>query len=458
MTPYLKLVASKVERAPMRGLSSIPALHGSLKDHQRDVTDFLLRAGCGAAFLDTGLGKTFIELEWSRVLHEHVNRPVLMLAPLAVSHQHKREADKFGIPATVVRSADDVCAGINITNYERLHLFQPETFGAIVLDESSIIKSFSGKTTRALMEFAESIPFRLAATATPAPNDHMEIGQHAQFLGVMRSSEMLARWFIADQTEMGRYRLKRHGVKSFWSWVASWSRCVAKPSDIGYSDDGYVLPPLNVHRHVVKTDITQDAGDALFRIPDMSATAIHKEKRITAPARAERIAELVNGDRDQWVVWCETNYEADELTARIPDALEVRGDMSVEMKEERLAAFTNGTARVLVSKPSICGFGLNWQQCHKTAFIGLNFSYEQFYQAVRRFWRFGQSEAVECHIAMAETELAIWNVIQRKQADHESMKAEMCEAMRRAVERRTVRNPYNPNVRATLPDWIRKTS
>lgn len=455
---YAKFLERKVESAPLRGIRDVPALNAAMMPHQRASTEFLLRAGCGAAFLDTGLGKTLIELEWARCVSEHERKPVLMLAPLAVSHQHKREAEKFGIAAHIAKTADDVGEGICITNYERLHHFRPEQFGGIVLDESSIIKSFTGKTTRALMAFAESLPFRLAATATPAPNDHMELGQHSQFLGLMASNEMLARWFIADQTEMGRYRLKKHGVCSFWSWVASWSRCLSKPSDLGYSDEGFALPPLNVHHHIVRADITQNTDGLLFRMPDTSATAIHKEKRLTAAARADKIAELVNADRDQWVVWCDTDYEADALTARIADAVEVRGSMKPETKEERLAAFTDGGIRVLISKPSICGFGLNWQRCHKTAFVGLSFSYEQFYQAIRRFWRFGQTHAVECHIAMAETEEAIWLAVRRKQEDHERMKVEMYAAMRRAIEVRGVKNNYQPTAAANMPTWLRSAA
>jgi hypothetical protein len=299
--------------------------------------------------------------------------------------------------------------------------------------------------------------FKLPATATPAPNDHMELGQHCNFLGVMRSSEMLARWFIADQTEMGKYRLKKHGIKPFWSWVASWARCVGKPSDLGYSDDGFNLPPLNIHKHVVSIDPTIGAGEGmLFRIPDTSATSIHKEKRITSMARAEMIAQLVRDEPNEpWMIWVETDYDADSIMSLLPEAVEVRGTMKPEMKEERLDAFTTGAIRILVSKPSIAGFGLNWQHCARTAFVGLSFSYEMFYQAIRRFWRFGQLRPVECHIAMADTETAIWNTIQRKQRDHEKMKREMFEAMKREVLIKGVKNPYNPTMKANYPAWLR---
>jgi hypothetical protein len=306
------------------------------------------------------------------------------------------------------------------------------------------------------MEFGDGMMWKLAATATPAPNDHMELGQHAQFLEVMRSNEMLARWFIADQSEMGRYRLKKHGIKAYWSWVASWARCVGKPSDLGYSDEGFELPPLNIHRHVVETDITKDAGDKLFRIPDVSATAIHKEKRLTSMDRATKIAEIVRDDPcEPWMIWVETDYDADSIMELLPEAVEVRGSMKPELKEERLNDFTMGKIQILVSKPKIAGFGLNWQHCSKTAFVGLSFSYEMFYQAIRRFWRFGQTRPVDCHIAMADTETTIWQTIQRKQKDHESMKAEMFEAMRREVLVKSVKNPYEAKQQAKMPQWLR---
>lgn len=451
---YLTLLERKAVQAPVRGLRDVPALHSAMFPHQRDVTEFLLRAGCGAAFLDTGLGKSLVSLEWGRVVAEHTRLPVLMLAPLAVSRQHAREAAKFGLSATLVRSADDLQPGVNICNYEMLHHFKPEAFGGLILDESSIIKSFTGKTTRALMAFGGSIPFKLAATATPAPNDHMELGQHSQFLGAMDSSEMLSRWFIADQRDMGRYRLKRYAVESFWSWVASWARCISKPSDIGYSDEGFALPELVLTHHTVAQDITQDTDGALFRIPNTSATEIHKEKRITADSRARVIAELVSSEpAEPWVVWVETDYEADAIMQYLPHAAEVRGSMPADVKEKRLIDFTE-SGGVIVTKPSIAGFGLNWQHCARVAFVGLSFSYEQFYQAVRRCWRFGQQRPVHVHVALADTEEAIWRAVRRKQADHEDMKVHMYAAMKRAVEVRGVKNNYRPTQIARLPQWM----
>lgn len=456
MGAYEDFLRSKEIRAQLSGMTRVPELSAHLFPHQRATVEFLLKAGRGAAFLDTGMGKTAVELEYGKRVVEHENKPVLMLAPLAVGKQHMHEAERFGVETSIARDQSDVTgARIYITNYERLHLFDRHAFGGLILDESSIVKSYTGKTTRALMEFGHEVRWKLPATATPAPNDHMELGQHAQFLGVMDSSEMLARWFIADQSEMGRYRLKRHGIKPFWSWVASWARCVGKPSDLGFSDDGFQLPPLNIHQHVVETDMTAGAEGMLFRIPDTSATSIHKEKRLTANDRAAKIAELVRAEPNEpWMIWVETDYDADAITALLPEAVEVRGSMKPETKEERLDAFTQGSIRILVSKPSIAGFGLNWQHCARTAFVGLSFSYEMFYQAIRRFWRFGQRRPVECHIAMAETETAIWQTIQRKKADHETMKEEMFEAMRREVLVSQVKRAYSPTQAARLPAWM----
>lgn len=452
---YTELLARRSTKAPRRGLDSVPSLHPDMFHYQRDVTEFLLSAGSGAAFLDTGLGKSLVALEWGRVVAQHTGKPVLMLAPLAVARQHVREAHKFGLEARVVRDQSEVAAGVNVTNYAKVDHFDAESFGGIVLDESSIIKNFTGATSRKLIGMFAETPFRLACTATPAPNDHMELGQHSQFLGVMPSNEMLSRWFIADQNNMGRYRLKGHGVKPFWNWVASWARCVSKPSDLGYSDEGFALPALNLERHIVKSDISIDAGDKLFRIPEMSATSIHQEKRLTADQRAEVVADLVNSDKGEaWVVWCDTDYEADALTARIPDAVEVRGSMSEDLKEQRLVAFSEGTVRVIISKPSVAGFGLNWQHCARIAFVGLSFSYEQFYQAVRRCWRFGQTREVQCHIAMADTEANIWDVVTRKSGDHEAMKAEMYAAMKRAHESREIKIDYQPTQPVALPAWM----
>jgi hypothetical protein len=462
VTPYHDLIAAKRLTFTARGLANVPDLNPSMNPHQAHVTEFALRTGCAAMFLDTGLGKTFCALEWGRVVVEFSNKPVLMLAPLAVAAQHAREAVKFGIDARAIREPDQIDgARVYITNYERLAKFDPSIFAGVILDESSILKSFNGKTTRALIDTFAKTPFRLACTATPAPNDHAELGQHSQFLGAMSQSQMLTRWFLHDSADTGTWRMKGHAVQDFWNWVASWARCVSKPSDLGFSDDGFVLPPLNLERHKVKADRSVDTGHEkdgqarLFRMPDTSATAIHGEKRKTIEARADLIAEVVAREPNEpWVIWCDTDYEADALTARIPEAVEVRGSMTPEQKEERLTAFSTGAVRIIITKPSVAGFGLNWQHCARVAFVGLSFSYESFYQAVRRCWRFGQSRPVNVHIACADTEESIWNVVSRKAGDHEGMKREMTAAMARVARIVPEQAPYTPTVPLRLPEWI----
>ncbi len=452
---YQDFLMSKKPTHKPDGISNVPALNSGLFPYQADVTEFLLRAGSGAAFLDTGLGKTFVQLEWARVAHQYENKPALILTPLAVSSQTQREAEKFDIEAKVVHSDADIINGLNIINYESLHKLDLSRFGAVVLDESSILKSFTGITTRKLIGSFANMRWRLAATATPAPNDHMELGQHAEFLGAMRSNEMLARWFIADQDQMGRYRLKGHAIRSFWSWVASWARCIGKPSDLGYSDDNFILPPLNTIKHIIQADLSEAADGMLFRIPDMSATSIHKEKRLTCEARAEKVAELIAAEPDEpWIIWCDTDYEADQLIQIIPDAIEVRGSQPPAEKEEKLVAFSTGKAKRLITKPSVAGYGLNWQHCARVAFIGLSFSYESYYQAVRRCWRFGQKRPVDCHVVMADTEMAILAAIQRKQQDHETMKQEMFAAMKRACITEKVKHEYNPQMKMEVPQWL----
>ena len=462
MNSYLDMIAAKRVVFQSRGLVHTPTLSAAMNPHQSHVTAFALRTGCSAMFLDTGLGKTLCALEWGRVIVEHTNRPVLMLAPLAVAAQHEREAIKFGIDAKAIREPDQITGPrVYITNYERLAKFDVSMFAGVVLDESSILKSFNGKTTRALIEGFAQTPFRLACTATPAPNDHAELGQHSQFLGAMSQSQMLTRWFLHDSADTGNWRMKGHAVQDFWNWVASWARCVSKPSDLGFSDDGFVLPPLNLERHKVSADRSIDTGhekdgqSRLFRMPDTSATAIHGEKRKTIESRADLIAEIVAKEPGEpWVIWCDTDYEADALTARIPEAVEVRGSMTPEQKEERLTAFSTGAVRIIITKPSVAGFGLNWQHCARVAFVGLSFSYESFYQAVRRCWRFGQSRPVNVHIACADTEESIWNIVSRKAGDHEGMKREMTAAMARAARIVHEQAPYAPTVPLQLPEWI----
>lgn len=461
---YHELIAAKRVAFEPRGFTDVSDrdLISSLFDHQKHGVEFALRTGCAAAFYDTGLGKTALALAWGDAVVRRTNKPVLMLAPLAVALQHTQEAARLGVDARLSRfggAPERPC--IAITNYERLERFDPADYAGVILDESSVLKSFTGKTTRKLIEAFAQTPYRLPCSATPAPNDHTELGQHAEFLGVMRPPEMLSRWFIADQANAGRYRLKKPAVRPFWDWVASWSRCVSKPSDLGFSDTGFEMPELRIERHIVQADRGTDAGEErdgqarLFRIPNTSATSIHKEKRLTKGERAVRTAELVRTEpNESWVIWVETDYDADALREVLPEAVEVRGSMSIDVKEERLASFSSGDTRILITKPSIAGYGLNWQHCARMAFMGLSFSYESFYQAVRRCWRFRQTRDVHAHVICADTEASIWDVVNRKSGDHSVMKREMSAAMARAARSHRVLELYQPTEGARLPNWM----
>jgi superfamily II DNA or RNA helicase len=450
---YRQFLDAKRPRAHAQGLAKLPPLLPALKPHQRDCVAFGLTQGRWACFLDTGLGKSLIELEWCRHAAHATNGLALILTPLAVAGQMAREAERFGIPARVIREQAEAAPGVNICNYDRLDRLNPAAFGAVALDESSILKSFTGATTRALISAFAGTPFRMAATATPAPNDHMELGQHAEFLGVMSGVEMLSRFFINDtSTASQQWRLKRHAERSFWDWVSSWARMAETPADLEHDATDYILPPLRVHRHRAAGDVRAPAG-ALFAA-DVSATTMYDVKRQTAGARAEMCAALVPAG-EACVIWCDTDHEADALKVAIPEAIEVRGSMPAEKKEAALAAFSTGEARILITKPSIAGFGMNWQHCSTMIFAGRTFSYEAWYQAVRRCWRFGQARPVDCHLIVAEGEDQIGRVIERKAADHASMKRAMAEAMRRnrATTAQT-RVVYQPTTKGSLPAWL----
>jgi len=451
---YVQFLSAKRPVALASGLADVPALHPGMKPHQRDCVSFGLKQGRWGLFLDTGLGKTLCELEWCKHAAAATNGYALILAPLAVASQIARtEATKWGFEVHHIREQADARPGINVCNYDRLDRIDPDAFGAVALDESSILKNFTGKTTQALIAAFQHHRFRLCATATPAPNDHMEIGTHAEFLGIMGSNEMLSRFFINDTMEASQsWRLKRHAEQQFWDWMASWCRMAETPADLGHDASAYVLPPLNVIRHKAAGDIRPAAG-ALFAA-EVSATTLHDVKRQTAASRAEAAARLVPVDKPA-LIWCDTDYEADALMSIIPGAAEVRGSHTADRKEETLAAFAEGRARVLITKPSVAGFGMNWQHCDTMIFVGRSFSYEAWYQAVRRCWRFGQMRPVDCHLIVAEGEDQIGRVIDRKSADHTRMKRSMAEAMRRAMAAEAgVRVPYQPNHKGEWASWL----
>lgn len=452
---YADFLASKAIRATERGLSNVPAMSGHLFPFQQACVGFALRAGSAGNFLSTGLGKTACELEWSAHAAEASNGKALILAPLSVGWQIEQEGKRWGYEARVIRDQSEAKTGINICNYDRIDKLDPAAFGAVALDESSILKSFAGKTSRTLIEAFSQHRFRLSATATPAPNDHMELGQQSDFLGVMPGSEMLMRWFINDtSTASQEWRLKKHAVTDFWDWCASWSRMAEMPSDLTgdqKDDAGFILPPMKIVRH--RAEASPIKGSDLFGMVDMSATSMHDVKRKTAGSRAKAVADLIDG-LEPWVVWVDSDYEADAVMALLPRAVEVRGSHTPEQKEAALRGFADGSVHILVTKPSICGFGLNWQHCARTVFVGRTFSYEAWYQAVRRFWRFGQKREVQVHLIVAEGEDAIARVIDRKADDHATMKTAMRAAMLRATEKTVSRKTsYHPKHKAGVPAW-----
>lgn len=452
---YRQFIASRAPKAKTHGFTPRP-INSKAKSHQEAVLQFALGKGKSAAFLDTGLGKSFIELEFARQCAEETGKPSLILTPLAVAGQMVREGQKFGIDARQIREKSEVGAGVMVANYERLAKLDPSSFGAVILDESSILKSYASKTRVMLQEAFEATPYKLAATATPSPNDHTELGNHAEFLGVMRQQEMLSKWFINDTaTASQEWRLKGHAIADFWGFVASWSRCATLPSDLGGDDTGYVLPDVQRRVHEVAADrMANVAQGMLFRIPELSATSFHEEKRLTLQERCALSADLANHDKPV-TVWCETNEESTLLAKMIDGAIEVHGALEPEEKERRILGFLDGTYRVMVTKPKLAGFGLNLQHCAHAVFASISFSYEQHYQAVRRSHRFGQSETVKNDIVIADTEAAIWNVINEKSQKHDEMKRRMAEAMRSAQMQASVRVKYDRPLDLAFPEWLK---
>lgn len=401
-------------------------IHPKLFGFQRDLVRWSVRKGRAALFADTGLGKTFMQLEWARL----IGGRSLIVAPLSVARQTRAEAGKLGLDVHYTRSGDDLSDGINITNYEMLEHFDPAAFTSVVLDESSILKSLDGKTRSRLIAMFGETPYRLCCTATPAPNDIAELGNHAEFLGVMTHSEMLSAFFVrgADEARRQGWRLKGHAENQFYRWLASWSMSVRKPSDLGYSDEGYLLPPLRIQRALVPTNYRSDGAlmfTGLKGIQDRS-----RVRKATHGARVAKVAELVNGTTDQWIVWCGLNVEAEEAAAAIPGAVNVHGALDPDEKAQALEAFQDGSIRVLVTKPRIAGFGMNFQNAHRMAFLGLSDSWESYYQCIRRCWRFGQREPVDAAIVLADVEEEIHQNVLSKEREAERMADRLLEHVR----------------------------
>lgn len=459
MSIYEEFLARKRMVDPATGLSVVPPLHPSLFEFQRDITSWALRRGRAALFAGTGLGKSLMELSWAQAVYTETGKDILHLAPLAVSAQLEREARKFGIPARMARFSDEVGPGINITNYQKIEHFDLSHFGGVILDESSILKSIDGHYRTKLIEACANIPFRLAATATPAPNDFMELGNHAEFLGVMSYTDMLATFFTHDGGDTQKWRLKGHAENEFWKWMASWAVMIRKPSDLGYADTGYDLPPLLQQQHLVQADYAPSLDTGLL-FP-MEASTMQERlaaRRDTVDERVALAVQMTPTDRP-FVWWCNLNSESEMLAKRIPGAIETRGSDPDDVKEKKLIDFSEGRTRVLVTKPSVAGFGMNWQHCADTGFVGLNDSFEQVFQSIRRFWRFGQTKPVNVHFIAAETEGAVVANLRRKEADADRMAASMvlhmADMSAEAVHGTTRVVPdYNPTQPMVLPAFL----
>ena len=457
MSDYEEMVARKLAMVAPSGISSDLSMPRSLFPHQSALTLWALRRGRAAIFADTGLGKSRMQIAWADAVRKHTGQPVLILAPLAVAAQTAKEGVELDVEVTVCRDGAECSSGINITNYDRLHRFDPGMFGGIVLDESSIIKHHDARTFSTLTAAFRETPFRLCATATPAPNDWTELGTHAEFLGICKRQEMLAEYFTHDGGDTSIWRLKGHARDIFWRWVCSWGALIRRPSDLGFDDAAYALPPLHFHEHTVETEMPLNG--MLFASEAQTLSERRDARRGSLSDRVADCASIVNADGRPWVVWCDLNAEGEALRQAIPGAVEIRGADDTDTKEKRLRDFAEGRIRVLVTKPSIAGFGLNWQHCDRMAFVGVTDSFEAYYQAVRRCWRFGQKSDVHVHIFASSAEGSVVANLKRKERDavemSESLSAETHDAVMASVTgsvRHT--NVHLAGQRVALPSFI----
>lgn len=427
---YQEFLKQKSIILPPTGITP-PKLNASLFDFQKDLVSWALRRGRAAIFAGTGLGKSFQELSWANALYESEKARTLIFTPLAVAAQMKREAEKFGIDCAHVHSMDESNSPILITNYQKIDYFDLSKFDAVVLDESSILKNQSGHYRTKLIDATKNTKFKLAATATPSPNDYMELGNHAEFTGIMSYTDMLSTFFVHDAAKTQDWRLKGHAESEFWKWMASWSVMLKNPSDLGYDGSKYNLPTLHQIQHTVAAEYKSNIDTGLlFPMEAQSMGERLSARRATIEDRCKKAAEIANEKpHDSWVVWCNLNDESTLLENLIPDSVQIVGSMPEEKKEKILEDFSTGAIRILISKPSLTGFGMNWQHCNNTVFVGLNDSFEQIYQAVRRFWRFGQTKEVYAHFIASEIEGAVVNNIKRKEQQCEHMMQQMIKHM-----------------------------
>lgn len=456
---YEEFLAGKAQLGGNHGFAPI-WMPDFLFDFQAALVEWATLKGRAAVFADCGLGKTAMQLVWGENVVRKTGAPVLLLTPLAVTHQIIEEAEKFGIRASLSRDGV-VRPGINVTNYERLHLFNPNEFSGVACDESSILKSFDGSTKTAITEFMRKRPYRLLATATAAPNDFVELGTSSEALGYLGYMDMLNRFFKNDlnnsaqgrmRGEVIKWRLKGHAELPFWRWVCSWARAIRRPSDLGFDDTRFILPALVEREHLVEAN--QLAEGMLFALPAVGLKEQREERRRTLHDRCERAAALVNGTGQPALVWCHLNDEGDALEDLIPDGEQVAGSMSDEDKEARLMAFARGDIRVLITKPSIGAWGLNFQHCNHITFFPSH-SFEQYYQGVRRCWRFGQKREVLVDIVTTEGEKGVLKNLQRKAEQADRMFSNLVAEMNAAI---AIDRAATFNKTMEVPSWLSATN
>lgn len=446
---YLDFLEKKTTADVYGGFDAGP-LNPNLFDFQEALVRWALKKGRAAIFADTGLGKTLTQLSWADAVAKHTGQSVIIVAPLCVAQQTLEEGARFGINVAYCRHQIETAASpIVITNYEMLQQFDASKFAGVVLDESSILKGEDSKTRHAVISKFEDTPYRLSCTATPSPNDYMELGSQAEFVGVMKHSEMLAMFFTHDGGDTSKWRLKGHGKTKFWEWLSTWAAFIRSPADLGFDGSRYVLPPM----HLIERRI--EVGTP--RANTMTERRIARKSSVAD--RCRLLAAEVNASSEPWVIWCNLNEESSLLASLIPDAVEVYGSLPPHRKEELLNQFSHGRARVIISKAKICGFGLNWQHCRNVAFVGLDDSFEKYYQAVRRCYRFGQKREVFVYVVYTSAEGAVKDNLERKQLQSDVMADSMIAHMREFTKREVVgtardRTDYAPSKNINLPAWV----
>ena len=429
---------------------------------QKDVVVWALKKGRSALFEDCGLGKTLQQLMWAGEVVKHTGKPVMIFAPLAVVRQTESEANKFGEVAVPVRSMAEIHGPkVYVTNYDIADHFDLSGFGGVVLDESSILKDFTSKTKNTLMELCRDVEYKLCCTATPSPNDYTELGNHAEFLGVMSRTEMLATFFVHDGGNTSKWRLKGHAKEAFFAWLASWACCMTTPEDLGYPSGEYMLPPLRIVEHEVKADklLDGDGQSMLFSPLSQTLSARREARRDSLEKRVETASEIANSSQEQFLVWCDLNAESEMLAEEIHGSVEVKGTDHPACKAAAMREFGEGKARCLVSKPSIAGWGMNWQQCHRMIFVGLSDSFEAYYQAVRRCWRFGQKSPVTVDIVISDADGAVKANIERKQGEARELTKELVkytkDILRDDIQSTgRMRESYIATDEMKVPEWL----